>query len=147
MERKTIETLRTMICGEIDEIAKKGILTHETLDILKDLVETEKNLGKIEKYDQEKGEFGYEMGMDKGYSQRKYYIDADYNPYDMNSYGRGRMMYNMDGNSYTLPMRNNSYSHHSSKQEMIEEIEQLMAETTDEKVKKALQETIEELNK
>ena len=104
METKTMDTLRVMLCGEIDEIAKKGNLSHETLDILKDLVETEKNLAKLEKYDEEKKEKeelmktgamgGMAMPVDRGYSQRKYYIDADYQPY-----GRGGQSY-MDGNSY-----------------------------------------------
>ena len=104
MEKKTMDTLRVMLCGEIDEIAKKGNLSHETLDILKDLVETEKNLAKLEKYDEEKKEKeelmktgamgGMAMPVDRGYSQRKYYIDADYQPY-----GRGGQSY-MDGNSY-----------------------------------------------
>ena len=104
MEKKTMDTLRVMLCGEIDEIAKKGNLSHETLDILKDLVETEKNLAKLEKYDEEKKEKeelmktgamgGMTMPVDRGYSQRKYYIDADYQPY-----GRGGQSY-MDGNSY-----------------------------------------------
>lgn len=106
MEKKTMDTLRVMLCGEIDEIAKKGSLSHESLDILKDLVETEKNLAKIEKYDEEKkekeelkknGTMGT-MPMDNGYSQRKYYIDADYQPYGQ-SYARGGQPY-MDGNSY-----------------------------------------------
>lgn len=102
MEKKTIDTLRVMLCGEIDDIAKKGNLTHETLDILKDLVETEKNLAKIEKYDEEKEEkeqmmkYGG-MSVDNGYSQRKFYIDADYQPYGQ-SYARGQSY--MDGNSY-----------------------------------------------
>ena len=104
MEKKTMDTLRVMLCGEIDEIAKKGNLSHETLDILKDLVETEKNLAKLEKYDEEKKEKeelmktgamgGMAMPVDRGDRQRKYYIDADYQPY-----GRGGQSY-MDGNSY-----------------------------------------------
>lgn len=106
MEKKTMDTLRVMLCGEIDEIAKKGSLSHETLDILKDLVETEKNLAKLEKYDEEKKEKEELMKMgamnsmpvDRGYSQRKYYIDADYQPYGQ-SYARGGQSY-MDGNSY-----------------------------------------------
>ena len=111
MEKKTIDTLRVMLCGEIEDIAKKGSLSHETLDILKDLLESEKNLAKIEKYDEEKKE--KEMmqmgGMDMGYSQRKFYIDADYQPYG-NSYARGRSMYDMarggngGGNSYGYGM-------------------------------------------
>lgn len=105
MEKKTIDTLRVMLCGEIEDIAKKGTLSHETLDILKDLVETEKNLAKIEKYSEEKEEKeemkrmgGMSMPVDMGYSQRKYYIDADYQPGAM-SYARGGQSY-MDGNSY-----------------------------------------------
>ena len=126
MDKKTIDTLRVMLCGEIEDIAKKGNLgTHENLDILKDLIETEKNLGKIEEQEREK-EQAEEMkkngmSMDGGYSQRKYFIDADYQPgmyaqgggnsyiqggramYDMNngnSYGGSRVMYDMGGNSY-----------------------------------------------
>ena len=118
MEKKTMDTLRAMICGEIEDIAKKGSLSHETLDILKDLVETEKNLAKIEKYEGEKKE--KEMDMDMGYSQRKYFIDADYQPgMPGNSYARGgRAMYGMNnsyaggGNSYGYDMYNmdNSYA-------------------------------------
>ena len=40
MEKKTMDTLRTMICGELDDIAKEGKLSHESLDILKDLLES-----------------------------------------------------------------------------------------------------------
>ena len=104
MEKKTIDTLRAMLCGEIEDIAKKGSLSHETLDILKDLLESEKNLAKIEKYDEEKKEkeemmrMGGSMPMDMGYSQRKFYIDADYQPGAM-TYTRGGQSY-MDGNSY-----------------------------------------------
>ena len=104
MEKKTIDTLRVMLCGEIEDIAKQGKLSHESLDVLKDLVETEKNLVKIEKYDEEKKEKeemkkmgGMSMPMEGCYSQRKYYIDADYQPYGQ-SYARGSS-YDM-GNSY-----------------------------------------------
>ena len=182
MEKKTMDTLRTMICGELEDIAKKGNLdSHDTLDVLKDLLESEKNLGKIEKYQMEKEEKEKEkeMGMDMGYSQRKYYIDADYDPrqpinsyarggqggqgnsygysmgnvYDGGSYARG-----MDGNSYMYydpryeqtPMysmtRGNSYargySRHGDKQEMISELQEMMGETQDEAVKKAISEAL-----
>lgn len=112
MEKKTIDTLRVMLCGEIEDIAKKGTLSHETLDILKDLVETEKNLAKIEKYDEEKKEkeemmkMGGGMPMDSGYSQRKFYIDADYQPYGQ-SYARGGQPY-MGGNNYMRGQGGNS---------------------------------------
>ena len=168
MEKKTIDTLRTMICGELEDIAKKGIVSHENLDILKDLLESAKNLEKIEKYQNEKEE--KEMGMDRGYSQRKYYIDADYQPpMGLNSYARGGQGnsygYSMgrvyDGGSYMnqpgydMPMysmaRGNSYargySRHGDKQEMIMELQGMMDETQDIKVKEAIQKALNEMNK
>lgn len=172
MEKKTMETLRTMICGEIEDIAKKGTLSHETLDILKDLLESEKNLAKIEKYAKEKEK----EEMDMGYSQRKYYIDADYNPgQPINSYARGgRGGYGMDtygmGNSYAMntnygsganyargnsymydpmysmaPQSQGGYSMGGSKSEMIHELTQMMNEAPDDATKKAIALTIEKL--
>ena len=150
MEKKTLDTLRTMICGELDDIAKKGIVSHENLDILKDLLESAKNLEKIEKYQNEKEE----KEMDMGYSQRKYYIDADYNPYQpMNSYARGgRGMGNsyglgadyMGGNSYMYYDQGypRGYSMAGSKMDMITELSQMMAEAQDESVKKAISEAM-----
>ena len=166
MEKKTMDTLRTMICGELDDIAKKGTLSHETLDILKDLLESAKNLEKIDKYQKEK-----EEGEMVGYSQRKYYIDADYQP-GMNSYARGmdrRMVYDVDsGNSYTYygPMHEpmysmamgnqggqggnsnmRGYSRHGDTQEMKKELNEMMNETQDVKVKEAIQKILTEMNK
>ena len=167
MEKKTMDALRAMLCGEIEEISKKGNLTRESLDILKDLIETEKNLGKIEHFDKEKEES--QALMLPGYSQRKYYIDADYQPghmsyagpqnmgggsYNMggNSYG-GRMVYDVDRNSYMYmtPQYDQSmtrgYSRTGSKTEMIEELKEMMNETSDQTVKTAIQDAIAKMNK
>jgi hypothetical protein len=167
MDKKVMDTLHAMLCGEIEDIAKKGTLSHETLDVLKDLVETEKNLEKIKKYKKEE-ESEWE---DKGYSQRKYFIDADYQPgmghsygsrdmYDMrNSYGYsmgrvydGGRSYMDGGNSYMyydpryeMPI-GRGYSR-TSKTEMVEELQKMMNEATDESVKKAIQEAITKMNK
>lgn len=162
MEKKTMDALRAMLCGEIEEIAKKGNLTHESLDILKDLIETEKNLGKIEHFDKEKEES--QALMIPGYSQRKYYIDADYQPGHMsyagptNSYGYGnsyggRTVYDVDRNSYMYmsPQYDHSmargYSRTGSKAEMVEELKQMMNETSDQTVKTAIQDAIAKMNK
>lgn len=169
MEKKTMETLRTMICGELDDIAKKGVINHEQLDILKDLLESAKNLEKIEKYQKEKDKEW--ESMDRGYSQRKYYIDADYDPYNpMNSYaqgGRGNSYgysmgrvydggsYMNGGNSYRYDPRydmpysmargGRGYSMTGSKEEMATELTQLMNEATDEKVRSAIQKALNEM--
>lgn len=159
MEKKTVDSLRAMLCGEIEDIAKKGNLTRESLDILKDLIETEKNLGKIEHYDKEKEES--QALMLPGYSQRKYYIDADYQPGGhmsyagpTNSYGYGgRTVYDVDRNSYMYmsPQYDHSmargYSRTGSKAEMMEELKQMMNETSDQTVKSAIQDAITKLNK
>lgn len=158
MEKKTMDALRAMLCGEIEDISKKGNLTRESLDILKDLIETEKNLGKIEHYDKEKEE-STALAM-PGYSQRKYYIDADYQPGHMsyagptNSYGYGgRTVYDVDRNSYMYmaPQYDHSmargYSRTGSKMEMVEELKQMMNETSDQTVKTAIQDAIAKMNK
>ena len=151
MEKKTMDALRAMLCGEIEEIAKKGNLTHESLDILKDLIETEKNLGKIEHFDKEKEES--QALMLPGYSQRKYYIDADYQPGGHMSYAGPTNSYDVDRNSYMYmspqydqPMMR-GYSRTGSKTEMIEELKQMMNETSDQAVKNAIQEAITKMNK
>ena len=166
MEKKTMESLRAMLCKEIEDIAKKGNLTRESLDILKDLIETEKNIGKIEHYDSEKEMKEGLVPYDMGYSQRKYFIDADYQP-GMNSYARGmdrRMAYDVDsGNSYTYytPMHEHmysmrggmgnsnagGYSRHGDTQEMKKELNEMMNDTQDVKVKDAIQKVLNEMNK
>jgi hypothetical protein len=163
MDNKTKETLRAMLCEEIEEIAKKGNLTRESLDILKDLIETEKNIGKIEHYDDEKKMKEGLVPYDGGYSQRKYFIDADYQPGMGNSYMRGgRTVYDVDSNSYmymepqysmarggqggnSMAMRGMSRT--GSKEEMVKELHEMMNEATDSKVKEAIQKAITEVNK
>ena len=172
MEKKTMDTLRMMVCGELDDIAKKGSLSHESLDIMKDLLQSEHYLNKIEKRQEEKDMEQSMGGIDMGYSQRKYYIDADYNPYQpMNSYARGAQPYGngnsyvrggsyMDGgNSYMYydPRYENSmysmargrrgYSMTGSKEEVMEELQKMMSETHDEKVRMALTEALGKMNK
>ena len=151
------------------------------LDILKDLVETEKNLAKIEKYDEEKKEKEEvmkmdNMSMDRGYSQRKYYIDADYQPgampymrdnsyMDGNSYARGGRggyrVYDMGnsymdgGNSYMYydprydggMYARRGYSRTSSKEEILGELKEMMREAGDEKIKSAISEVISKIDK
>ena len=161
MEKKTMDALRAMLCGEIEEIAKKGSLTHESLDILKDLIETEKNLGKIEHFDKEKEES--QALMLPGYSQRKYYIDADYQPGHMsyagptNSYGYGnsyggRTVYDVDRNSYMYMeprygIDDRRYSRTGSKEEVVKELKEMMEGTNDQSIKMVIQEALTKVNK
>ena len=170
MEKKTMETLRTMLCGELEDIAKKGISNHETLDILKDLLDSAKNLEKIDKYQREKEEKEKEPEMG-GYSQRsmgRYYVDGRYDGggnsymnYDMGNSYRGYPMYerNMNmGNSqmYRDPMyydsmygydRGNSYASPMTKEDITKDLRKLMAEAKDEGTKTAISEIIANMNR
>lgn len=162
MEKKTMDTLRTMICGELDDIARKGISDHETLDVLKDLLDSAKNIEKIEKYAREK-----EEKEEGGYSQKsmgRYYIDGAYDRgnsymnYDMgNSYRGGN--YDM-GNSYrNYPMMNegNSYMYREpmmdysmmggysgakAKEDIMKELKNMMSEAIDDKTRTTISEII-----
>ena len=168
MEKKTMDTLRTMICGELDDIARKGISDHETLDVLKDLLDSAKNIEKIEKYAREKEESEKEK-EEMGYSQRsmgRYYVDGTYDRgnsymnYDMgNSYrgGNNYMNYDMgnsyrgypmmyEGNSYMYrePMMDysmgNGYSGTMAKEDITNELRKMMSEATDEKTRTTISE-------
>lgn len=137
MDKKVMDTLHAMVCGELEDIAKKGSLSAESLCVLKDLVEIEKNLKKIKKYQKEEDE---EWEMDRGYSQRKYYIDADYEPYKGHSYSRDKYY----DPRYDMPYM---YSRAASKTDMINELHKMMNDTTDEVVKKAIQEALTKITK
>jgi len=145
MERKTIETLRAMVCGELEDIAKKGIVTHESLDILKDLLQSAKDLEKIEHYQKER-EKEWAMDYDRGYSQRKYYIDADYDPHMSygNSYAQGGHLYTPH---YQAPMDRGYSRHGNTKAEVVEELRQMMGEAKDDTVKSAISDAIMKLSK
>ena len=54
MEQKTMNALHGMLSAELDDMVKHGINNHEELDILKDLLQSLKNLYKIEKYHKER---------------------------------------------------------------------------------------------
>ena len=141
MERKTMDELRTMLCRELDEIAQKGTLSHESLDIVKDLTSSIKNLYRIEEY---------ESSIDGMYIQRGP-IYTRGNSYRGNSYGYS---YD-DGMSYggnyrfydpymTFPMyaRTGGYSRTEDKEKMLHQLKQMMNEASDEHIRSALSETI-----
>lgn len=150
-----LENLRVMLFRELDEIAREGRLTHESLDIVKDLTSSIKNIYKIDML--EAGQeyvdnMDMEMSRGDGYSQRRgggRYSMNSYNSYE-NGGGRG----GMSRNSYRYydpymndnrEWSNRGYSRASSKEEMIEELTEMMHEIQDEKTKNAIAECIEKV--
>ena len=142
MDKYVSRDLQNMICRELEGIAKKKeIDTPATVDILKSLTSSLKNLMKIDK-----------MGMDmeiedpsmRGYSQRsigRYYVDGTYGTDRGYDYG----------NSYRMPRvypmyMDDGYSRHGdSKEEVVKELHKLMESTSDEHMKKSISEILMKL--
>ena len=157
MDRYVSRDLQNMVCRELEGIAKKKeIDTPATVDLLKGLTGSLKNLMKIEKLEMEK-----EEPMERGYSQRsmgRYYVDGTYGgqrePWDAYSYaqgGRGMGGSNYDmGNSYRYPMgypmyMNDGYSRHSDKEQMKKELKEMMESSSDDQMKKSIMEILSRL--
>jgi len=158
MEKKTIHTLREMVCKELEEFAKKSELSENSIEILRELLSSMDKLNKIEDYEQ-----NHEM-MDEGYSQAMrgvYYIDGDYsrgrNYYD-NGRSMGREPNMMNNNSYSYGNYYDMYrqypkwndwgrSNTGSKEEMINELKNMADQTEDTKVKAAIFEALGKIEK
>lgn len=128
MSKKAMYELRNMLCEELDELARKGDLGAGDLEIAHKLTATIKNIDKIE------------MMEDDGYSRDGDYLrDGDYSrggdwQADMRgTYGRGSS-YARRGTHYVR----GHYSRADSMEHLREQINDMMRETDDDRVKEAL---------
>ena len=126
MSKKAMYELRNMLCDELDELARKGDLGAGDLEIAHKLTDTIKNIDKIE------------MMEDDSYSER-YSRDGDCSrggdwQADMRgTYGRGSS-YARRGTHYVR----GHYSRADSMEHLREQINDMMRETDDDRVKEAL---------
>ena len=120
MSKKAMYELRNMLCDELDELARKGDLGAGDLDIAHKLVSTIKNIDKIE------------MMEDDGYSER-YSHGGDWEADMRGTYGRGSS-YARRGTHYVR----GHYSRADSMEHLREQINDMMRETDDDRVKEAL---------
>ena len=149
---KVLDDLHVKLYEELSQYCQHGINSHEDADVVNDLLASIKNIYKIKKYmgEEQESERGYNMD----YSGRMNYQNNGGNnrvAYDMgNSYG-----YSYSMPYYEAPQRPErswlltpkwGYSG-SSKEDMVEHLTQMMEETDDPKVKKAISECITSLNK
>ena len=128
MGMKSMYDLRDMLCKELEEITRKGELGAGDLEIAHKLTDTIKNIDKIE------------MMEDDGYSRDgDYSSDGDYSrggdwQADMRgTYGRGSS-YARRGTHYVR----GHYSRADSMEHLREQINDMMRETDDDRVKEAL---------
>lgn len=122
----SMEKIKDMLESELDMLAAKGELSAGSLDRIHRITDTIKNIDKIEMLEDV-----------SDYSQRAYDMSEDYG----SSYARrrrdsmGRYASRTDGR-YSGRRR---YSRAEAKDDMIEQIEEMMADATTEKERQALE--------
>lgn len=122
MSKKAMYELRNMLCEELDELARKGELGAGDLEIAHKLTATIKNIDKIE------------MMEDDGYSRDgDYSRGGDWQADMRGTYGRGSS-YARRGTHYVR----GHYSRADSMEHLREQINDMMRETDDDRVKEAL---------
>lgn len=140
MGMKALEEIRYMLCDELEDIAKKGELSNSGMEYLHKVVDTLKNIDKIE------------MLEGSGYSH-----DGDWEAEMRGNYGRGSS-YMRDGdhdgysgarhrNAMGQYSRRRGYSRDEAKDELIEKLEDKIDETSDGKMREAINRCIEVIKK
>lgn len=120
MSMNAMYDLRDMLCKELDEIARKGDLGAGDLDIVNKLVGTIKNIDKITMY-----EDGYSRGGDWSADIR-------------GNYGRGNS-YGNRGKHYVR----GHYSRGDAAEHMRSQIEEMLRNADDDRVRDALRRAME----
>lgn len=114
--------LRDMLCEELDNITEQGDITTGSLDIINKLTHSIKSIDTI-------------MAMEEASYDGSYRDGSYYDGYSRRgSYARGRRNARRDNRG--------RYSRTDSKEQIAEQLEDIMDETTDPSVKQALQKAL-----
>ena len=148
MDRYTIEALKAMLCRELDDVVRHGIRSHQDLDLVKDAADALKNLEELGMSSMD--EYA-DMGLDmRKYSQRgnNYRMRNSYNYYDEDSYARS-MQGGQGGNSNRMypSMMARGYSRTGNKEDILQELHEIVENTSDDKVKSAVLECVSKMEK
>ncbi len=117
MGMKAMEHLRELLCTELEEYKSKNKLGMSDIEIVNKLTDTIKNIDKIEMLEGDEGEYSQRYSRenrgsyDSGNSYARHYVRGHYSR-DDGGYSRGR------------------YSRDDGKQEMIQQIEDMMQSAT-----------------
>lgn len=136
MSMKAMEDLRDMLCEELDEIARKQEMSAGDLETVHKLTDTIKNIDKISI-----------MEEDGEYSQA-----GDWEVEGRGNYGRGnsyanrgrhyvRGHYSRDGGRGVM----RGYSRDGARDRMMEQLESMMGDASNEKERQAIRRCIEQL--
>lgn len=128
--------LKEKLCGELEEIARKGELGAGDLEIVHKLTDTIKNLDKIEMLEEEGGysrDGDWEMEGRGRYNRGSSYARRKRD--SMGRYSREWRDGRMDGR----------YSRDDAKERMIDQMEQLMNGTQNEREREIIKRAMEQL--
>lgn len=135
------DNIKDMVYCEIDEISHQGKLDMNTINILGELVDILKDIGSVEMFEEgidvQEDNYDYSRNgnsMSRGYSQRR--MPIYYNQNNGNSYRGNR------GSNGGYSRRSYGYSYDDSKSHMIEKLNNLMMEASNQQDKDAIQHLI-----
>lgn len=133
------DNIKDMLYCEIDEISHHQKLDMNTVKVLGEIVDILKDIGSVEMFEEGIGVQEDEYSFANGYGRN-------------NGYSQKRMpIYYDNGNSYRGSMnggygrRGRGYSREDGKMHMIDKLEGLMNEATDQKDRDAIQRLIEQM--
>ena len=130
--------LKEKLCDELEEIANKGELGAGHLEIIHKLTDTIKNLDKIEMLE----DGGYSQAGDWEIEGRAYNRGNSYARRKRDSMGR----YSRDGRMMRGGYRDGRmYSRAEAKEDMMEQMEDLMAQAGSEKEREAIRRCMNQL--
>ena len=136
------DNIKDMVYCELDEISRQGKMDMNTVKVLGELTDILKDIGSIEMFEEginiQEDDFMQTNGYSRngGYSQRRmpvYYDGNSYNSRGMSNGGYSR--------------RRRGYSYDDSKSHMIEKLNHLMMEASDQQDKDAIQYLIDQMQR
>ena len=145
---KSLYELKEMLCDELDEIVGKGELSAGSLDVVHKLTDTIKNIDKIEMleeseyYDEDSYEGGGSYARGRGRNAKRDRMGRYSRDGEGGEYGRGGSY--ARGGGYG---RNNGmmYSRDDGKEEIIQNVRDMMKYAKNEHEREAFRRVLEEL--
>lgn len=145
-----IEELRDLLCEELDKIAKKGELSAGMLETVDKLTHSIKSIDTImameeSGYSNDGGSYdgSYDGGPYEGSYGGSYARAGRGGRYSRNSYARGGNR--GGGNRGGGGRSNRAYSRDDGKEQMIEQLEDMMEEAQDSKTREAIKRAIHQI--
>lgn len=132
------EELKEMLCKELEEITRKGELTAGSLDTVDKLTHAIKSIDTIVAMEEYSDDYNYRGSYDR---ESDGMSSARRRTYDGRSYARGRNAKRDSMGRYSR----GGYSYDDAKDDMINDLHELMQDTHDERTKQEFKKFINKL--